>query len=296
MDDELEFRSMVLDEMTDHRLNLVDLFAESEGSESHLKEIFRGLHSLKGTGKAGGFQAVAEVTHHYEDIISQVKEGEREYDEKLRDLFVDYLYWLEESLDLYRNNIHAAPDTENVMQCLHDYIQEEENQEETDQYSVEEDNNDSNENLSTQEPAQETVEEYYAPLSEDTLNILVIDDEQDIRYLLELYLLEAFKANLHQCGDGHTAYQLLQKYEYDFVILDNRLPGLNGIDILEKMNFEMGINMDTPILFLTGSEYDISNDNISIFKNVYMMKKPFKTDKIGYYINIMTKDKLKKAI
>ena len=85
------------------------------------------------------------------------------------------------------------------------------------------------------------------------MNILVVDDEQDLRYLLEI---ELSKAN-HQvvsAADGLMALELLKERVFDFVICDIMMPRLDGLNLLRKVrDFSM-----VPFMFLTarGEEMD----------------------------------------
>lgn len=85
------------------------------------------------------------------------------------------------------------------------------------------------------------------------MNILVVDDEQDLRYLLEIELKRAG----HQvvCApDGLAALEQLKENVFDFVICDIMMPRLDGLNLLRQVrNFSM-----VPFMFLTarGEEMD----------------------------------------
>ncbi len=79
----------------------------------------------------------------------------------------------------------------------------------------------------------------------ETVRILVVDDEEGIRegckralrnlivrlpYLEDDYLLEVVTAR-----DGEDALALLQQHDYDILLLDNKLPGMSGIELLESI-------------------------------------------------------------
>jgi len=64
--------------------------------------------------------------------------------------------------------------------------------------------------------------------------ILVVDDEKNIRVLYKEEL-EREGYNVITAADAKEALEILEKEKVDLVILDIRMPGMHGIDALEKM-------------------------------------------------------------
>jgi two-component system cell cycle response regulator DivK len=58
--------------------------------------------------------------------------------------------------------------------------------------------------------------------------VLVVEDNEDIRDLLALFLLEN-GCDILEAGDGKQAVQLARKSHPDLVLMDLNLPQLNGI-------------------------------------------------------------------
>lgn len=68
-------------------------------------------------------------------------------------------------------------------------------------------------------------------------NILIVDDEEDVRLLLTLVI---DKANdglrvTAQAASGQEAVEIRRDAEIDAVVLDYRMPGLNGIETARAM-------------------------------------------------------------
>lgn len=78
--------------------------------------------------------------------------------------------------------------------------------------------------------------------------ILIADDSETITTLLTT-ALESNGYEVDVANDGHQALQLGMESEHDLAILDQLMPGLLGIEIIEKWR-EAGI--DTPVIILTG--------------------------------------------
>jgi DNA-binding NtrC family response regulator len=66
------------------------------------------------------------------------------------------------------------------------------------------------------------------------IKALIVDDEELIRWSLQNALKNiGFKVEL--ACDGNEALRLIESNEYDIVITDYKMPGLSGIELLEKI-------------------------------------------------------------
>jgi len=66
------------------------------------------------------------------------------------------------------------------------------------------------------------------------LNILVVDDEPSIVELLSEYL-RARGHRVWSASDGEEALALLEKRDLDLVLTDMKMPGLSGLELLERL-------------------------------------------------------------
>jgi DNA-binding response OmpR family regulator len=88
-------------------------------------------------------------------------------------------------------------------------------------------------------------------------NILVVDDEADIRELLR-YNLEQEGFSVELVGDGDSALQCLHQKTFDLILLDLMLPGLPGLELCKQLKRDQRME-SIPIIMLTAksSETDI---------------------------------------
>lgn len=119
------------------------------------------------------------------------------------------------------------------------------------------------------------------------MRLLVVEDEQDLNEILVKKLLEE-GYNVETCTDGNTAADYLLMEEYDGVILDVMLPGLDGFQVLEKIRKN---GVQTPVLFLTARDHtdDIVN-GLNLGADDYMLK-PFVFAELLARIRVMTRRK-----
>jgi DNA-binding response OmpR family regulator len=78
-------------------------------------------------------------------------------------------------------------------------------------------------------------------------HILVIEDERDIAELIALHLAE-LPASITLANDGPGGLQLALQQPWDAIVLDIRLPGLNGLDLCREVRAQ---TCQVPILMLT---------------------------------------------
>ena len=86
--------------------------------------------------------------------------------------------------------------------------------------------------------------------------ILLVDDEQDILEFLS-YNLKKEGFELLTANDGNKGLALAKKHKPDLVILDVMMPGMDGIEVCEKIR-ELDELDDVLILFLTARAEDYS--------------------------------------
>ncbi len=86
----------------------------------------------------------------------------------------------------------------------------------------------------------------------DKKTILIVDDEKEIRDLVEIYL-KGEGYNTLQAADGEEALIELEKNNVDLIILDVMMPKLNGIETCLKIR-EI---RETPIIMLSAKSEDI---------------------------------------
>ncbi|MDN3953620.1 response regulator transcription factor [Sporolactobacillus laevolacticus] len=83
-------------------------------------------------------------------------------------------------------------------------------------------------------------------MEEKKAAILIVDDEERIRKLLKMYL-ERENYVIDEAGDGETALQMALDKDYDLILLDLMLPGMDGVEVCEKLREAKA----TPVIMLT---------------------------------------------
>ncbi|MCF8068199.1 MAG: response regulator [Desulfobacterales bacterium] len=80
------------------------------------------------------------------------------------------------------------------------------------------------------------------------IKVLVVDDEKDFVEMLCLRLKETGEQTSF-AYDGETCLDILAKSDIDVVILDIRMPGMDGIETLQKIKHDFPL---VEVIMLTG--------------------------------------------
>jgi len=79
-------------------------------------------------------------------------------------------------------------------------------------------------------------------------NILLVDDEKSIRKTLR-EILEYEKYKVDEAEDGPSALEKIQSNQYDVVLLDIKMPKMDGLEVLEKAR---EVSPDTSYIMISG--------------------------------------------
>lgn len=83
-----------------------------------------------------------------------------------------------------------------------------------------------------------------------TYNILLVDDDDDLRENLAMQLSFHEEFKTQQCDNGKSGIETVKDQDFDLIILDVGLPDIDGREVCRMMR-KTGIN--TPIIMLTAN-------------------------------------------
>ena len=82
------------------------------------------------------------------------------------------------------------------------------------------------------------------------MKILVVDDFSTMRRIVKNLLRDLGFHNTQEADDGLTALPMLQKGDFDFVVTDWNMPGMQGIDLLRAIRADDKLK-HLPVLLVT---------------------------------------------
>ncbi len=109
--------------------------------------------------------------------------------------------------------------------------------------------------------------------------ILVVDDEERIRRLLKMYL-EKEGYQIDEAEDGESALQMALDQNYDLILLDVMLPGIDGIEVCAKLR----VTKSTPVIMLTAKGEESNRvQGFEVGADDYVVK-PFSPREVIYRV------------
>ncbi len=120
----------------------------------------------------------------------------------------------------------------------------------------------------------------------DQIKLLVVEDEDSLRTLLKSEL-ETYGFAVDDADGGSSAMKSLNSTHYDVVILDIRMPDIDGLEVLRNIRQE---NLAEKVIMLTGvNELKIARDSLELGANDFLTK-PYEFKKLLECINRVMKE------
>lgn len=104
--------------------------------------------------------------------------------------------------------------------------------------------------------------------------ILVAEDEEDVRSILELSLNDVGEFTIKICCSGQEALQQVEAFAPDLILLDMMMPGMDGMKTLMELRKIEKVK-EIPVVFLTAKT---QSDEVAHFREagaLDVIKKPF---------------------
>lgn len=85
------------------------------------------------------------------------------------------------------------------------------------------------------------------------MKILVVDDFSTMRRIIKNLLRDLGFTNTAEADDGLTALPMLQNGNFDFLVTDWNMPGMQGIDLLKAVRADAKL-ANMPVLMVTAEQ------------------------------------------
>jgi len=112
--------------------------------------------------------------------------------------------------------------------------------------------------------------------------ILIIDDEPDMLKLLSMIIREKSAYEVTTTNNPVEAIELAKKGGFDLVISDLKMPGLDGIEVIEAVK---RLDEDTPVVIITAYGTVESASEAMLKGGFDFITKPFRKEQILFTID-----------
>jgi CheY-like chemotaxis protein len=118
---------------------------------------------------------------------------------------------------------------------------------------------------------------------------MVVDDNAINRFVVR-YLLEKRGHIISEAESGEAALEALSEKEFDFVLMDLRMPGMDGFETVRRYRSSKKHLPHIPIIALTSQNTQECRDRSIAMGFKAFISKPFDVSSIEYAIEIIQKN------
>jgi len=118
--------------------------------------------------------------------------------------------------------------------------------------------------------------------------IMVVDDDDDMRQLMELSLRDDFEVTTAR--DGLEAVKKIVDYQPDVVLLDVMMPGMNGFHLLQSIRRNPALHQ-LPVLIVSARASQRDRDHAAQLGATGYIAKPFMPDDLVRSVQAVTESK-----
>ena len=124
-------------------------------------------------------------------------------------------------------------------------------------------------------------ESHKPPVPKESVNILVIEDERDVRELLFDILTSAHYA-VKVASDGNQGLEICGKEKFDIVLTDLGMPEMSGWEVAKAIK---GMDSNTTVLLITGWGVETEKEKLEESRIDRVLTKPVK---LGDLLNLVS--------
>ncbi len=109
--------------------------------------------------------------------------------------------------------------------------------------------------------------------------VLIVDDDLNQVNLIKIYLKHA-NLSIATAKNGRHAMSILRNKSFDIVLTDYQMPEMDGETLIERIRNELELSI--PVVMISANE---TQQNLTKFKNVKLLRKPFTPEQIKNIFN-----------
>lgn len=110
--------------------------------------------------------------------------------------------------------------------------------------------------------------------------ILHVEDDESIRIIVEMALVDLSGYTLCACESGLEAIAQVEQFAPDLILLDAMMPGMDGLQTLAKLR-EKECCRQIPVVFMTARIQQAEKQQYVDAGAVAVIEKPFEATQLG---------------
>jgi DNA-binding NtrC family response regulator len=108
-------------------------------------------------------------------------------------------------------------------------------------------------------------------------HVLIVDDEENIRFTLS-EALDSLPASIDSAANGQEALDKVEQQVYSIILLDLRMPGMDGMQVLERLRES---RPEIPVVIITAHGTIESAVDAMKLGAIEFLQKPFPPSRCG---------------
>lgn len=112
--------------------------------------------------------------------------------------------------------------------------------------------------------------------------ILIVEDDEDISDFIAIAIASETPYQTVQVGDGFHAHQWIKSHTPALILLDYRLPGMNGLELYDSLSAKKAL-LSIPIVMMSANAPDAEIKK----RNLPLLRKPFELDELLNALTMM---------
>lgn len=229
-----------------------------------INEIFRAIHTIKGSAGIFGFQEIVSLTHLAEDLLDEIRVDKIRFDAELQELLIhltDILETLSEKM-VYKLSIDSY--TKSIMESLENDLKEQLLP--TSQKRIE-------------KKVIEKIQIQPIIKAETKKIILIVDDSSMIRSVASK-AAENAGFNFVTANDGHEGLVKVKQQKFDLIFSDINMPQMGGLEMVEKIRQIDGCQFIPIVMLTTETKEELKSIGKALGVKAWMVK-PFNKEKFA---------------
>ncbi|WP_066043992.1 response regulator [Herbiconiux solani] len=115
------------------------------------------------------------------------------------------------------------------------------------------------------------------------MRVLIADDDEDLRDLVTIAVEKAGHEVVAAVGDGQSAWDVLNAEEIDLAVLDISMPGMTGIELVERMRADDELR-EQNVLIITANAQPSTAEAVHAAGANGLITKPFQVRELVEFI------------
>jgi len=112
------------------------------------------------------------------------------------------------------------------------------------------------------------------------VKVLHVEDDESIRMIVEMALVDLAGLTLLACESGVEAIAQVEQFAPDLILLDAMMPGMDGLQTLLKIREKPNCR-DIPVVFMTARIQQAEKQQYDDAGAVAVIEKPFEATLLG---------------